>query len=281
VDLIAKPIKGAKRTIVILSLALAGCRGPVPAASPTPETLSLRLLADHATMPLLRDLVSHYRPASSLIAWDIQAANGKTLLGLLEEGAVPFALAGFLPREGDIALDSFWQAPIAVQGIAVIVHPSNPVTNLSARQFRAVLQGQIVNWTEVGGSSAPITVITQDEQSSDTALVQAVVLGDRLISRNALLAPTGQTVVDLVSNNPDAIGFVTTGYLSDSVRALSIEGILPDPASLRDGRYPILAPIAFVGLQPPNDDAYRDFIAWAQGPEGQALVGRRYGVLPR
>lgn len=200
--MIAKPIKGAKRTIVILSLALAGCRGPVPAASPTPETLSLRLLADHATMPLLRELVSHYHPASSLIAWDIQAANGKTLLGLIENGEIPFALVGFVPRESGVTLDTFWQAPIGVQGIAVIVHPSNPITDLSARQFRAVLQGQIANWADVGGSSSPITVIAQDDASSDTALVQAVVLGDRVISRSALLAPTGQAVVDLISSRP-------------------------------------------------------------------------------
>ncbi|MCC7209726.1 MAG: substrate-binding domain-containing protein [Anaerolineae bacterium] len=279
--MIAKPIKGAKRTIVILSLALAGCRGPVPAASPTPETLSLRLLADHATMPLLRDLVSHYRPASSLIAWDIQATSGKSLRDLMGDGGAPFALVGFTPQDGDVALDSLWQAPVGVQGIAVIVHPNNPVNNLSARQFRAILQGQTSDWADVGGSPGPITVVAQDGASSDMALVQALVLGDRRIVRNALLAPTGQAVVDLVSAQPEAIGFVATGYLSDAVRVLSIEGVLPDPAALTDGRYPIRAPIAFVGRHPPADDAYRAFFTWVQSPEGQTIVGQRYGTLPR
>src|SRR5689334_3100713 len=76
--------KGAKRTIVILSLALAGCRGPVNPAPPTTEIVSLRFLADSATSPLLHDLTSSYRPAHVLLTWDIQVNEAYAVLDLLK-----------------------------------------------------------------------------------------------------------------------------------------------------------------------------------------------------
>jgi hypothetical protein len=67
IDLLLRPFRDARRTIVILSLALAGCRGQVIPASPTPEVVSLRLLTDSATSPLLRDLAASYRPANIVL----------------------------------------------------------------------------------------------------------------------------------------------------------------------------------------------------------------------
>src|SRR5689334_4910391 len=73
-------LKKAKHTLLVLSLALVGCRTQLAPASPTPELASLRLLTDSATAPLLRDLVSHYHPTGVLISWDIQVAEAPTLV---------------------------------------------------------------------------------------------------------------------------------------------------------------------------------------------------------
>mgnify|MGYP005846083361 CR=1 FL=1 len=281
VAVIPKPIKDAKRTLVILSLALAGCRGPLPVASPTPETLSLRLLADNATAPLLRDLVSHYRPENALIAWDIQVGESGTLLSWLRSSEVPYALVGYLSPELESSVDgSLWRTPIGVQGVAFIVHPANAISGLTAAQLRGILQGRITNWSELGGAPLPLTVIARDGRSSDAALVQAMILGERRTTRTARLATTGQAVVDLVSANPGAIGYVSTGYLQSSVRAVAVEGTLPLPENLSSEQYPLRAPIVFVGLEAPGNDAYRQFFAWAQSPAGQAIVRQRYGGLP-
>ncbi len=280
VELIPKPIKSAKRTIVILSLALAGCRATLPAASPTPEMLSLRLLADNATAPLLRDLVSHYRPDHTLIAWDIQVGEDDTLLNWLKDSTAPYALVGYLPRPGGSGTETLWATPVGQHGVAFVVHPTNPISALTAAQLRGILQGQIDNWLQLGGANAPLTVVAREEQSSDAALVQTIVLGDRRTTRNALLATTGQAVIDLVSADPSAIGYVSTGYLSPAVRAVAVENVLPTPDNLTAAQYPIRAPITFVGLTAPSSDAYRAFFAWVQSPDGQAIVRQHYGGLP-
>ena len=277
--LILKPFKGAKRTIVILSLALASCRGPVSPASPTPEVVSLRLLVDSATSPLLRDLASHYNPANVLITWNVQVGDASTVLDWIKQGEATYALLDYVPSA---AFDTrWWTTPIGQDGIAVVVHATNPITNLTAAQFRAVLQGRVLNWNELGGPNMPMTLVARNDTSSDATIIQALALGDRRVTRNARLATTSQAVVDIVSADSGAIGYVSMGYLNGTVRAVPLDGILPTPDTVTANQYPLRAPIVFVGLREPGNDGYRAFFAWAQSAEGQAIVRQHYGGLAR
>lgn len=272
---ILSPFRGAKRTLVILSLALASCRGPALPASPTPEVVSLRLLADSATLPLLRDLTSAYHPPDLLLTWDIQAGEMSTLLNWLNTSTAPYALMDYTQGAGP---DAMWSTPVGEDGIAVIVHPSTPVTDLSAAQLRAIFQGRVDNWKSLGGLDEPLTVVARSA-STTSQIIQTMVLGDRHLTQAAQLATTSQAVVDIVSAQPGAIGFVSMGYLSPSVRTIRLDSVLPTPDSVTSKLYPIRAPIIFVGPNAPGDDAYRAFFAWVQSPEGQAIVQRHYGEL--
>lgn len=271
----------AKRTIIILSLALAGCRGPVAPASPTPDVVSIRLLADTATSPLLHELASAYHPAHDLIVWDIEAREPNALFDLLRASKVVYALTAYQPPEqsGSTTSTPLWSTPIGQTGIAFIVHPSNAISGLTAAQLRAILQGRIANWQALGGGDLPLTVIAQSENSSSGAIVQTIVMGDRVTTGTARLALTDDAVVSLVSTTPGAIGYVSVGALNDSVRAVAVEGVLPTPETLTTNQYPIRSPLLFVGLAEPGDDAYRAFFAWVQSPDGQAIVHRHYGTL--
>jgi hypothetical protein len=270
---ILKPFEGAKRTIVILSLALAGCRGQVLPASPTPDVVAIRLLADSSTSPLLQDLSQSYRPPGLLITWDIQVGEVSTVLGWLKSAQAPYALVDYSP-----AIDSaLWATPVGQDGIAIIVHPGNPVANLTAAQLRQIFQGNVANWQSLGGASLPVTIVVQSEGTSAAALIQSMVLGDRRVTRGARLATTSQGVIDIVRADPGAIGYVSMGYLTSSVRAVSLDGIALTPETVSASQYPLRTPILFVGLRAPENDAYRAFVVWAQSPDGQAVVRRRYG----
>src|SRR5262245_44953437 len=89
----------AKRTIVVLSLALAGCRTTIAPASPTPDVVSIKIYADTATSPLLRELANAYHPGHALIAWDIEVSESNALLDLLKASKVTYALTAYLPPE--------------------------------------------------------------------------------------------------------------------------------------------------------------------------------------
>jgi len=282
VELIQLPIKSAKRTIVIFTLALAGCRGTAPQARPTPEAISLRLVADNATAPLLRDLVNAYQSPGSLIAWNIQVGEVNTVLDWVQSDQASYGLLGFLPVETpDATLPApHWMTPIGQRAVAFVVNPQNPLVGLSADQLRAILQGQVTNWSQIGGSTGPIHLIARGDQSGDGSLVQTIVLGARRTVRSARLATTSQAVIEAVKADANAIGYISMGYLDAGVRVLAIEGVMPTPEAVTAEKYPIRAPIVFIGKTEPADDPYRAFFAWVQSPAGQAIVRQKYGGLP-
>ena len=277
--------KGAKRTLVILSLALAGCRGPIN-PTPTTDAVALRFLADSATSPLLHDLANSYRPGGLRLTWDIETAETYTVLDWLKAGEAPYALLDYLPggfgsfgNAAGASGDSLWTTPVGQDGIAIVVNPANPVANLSASQLRMLFQGNVANWQEIGGLSQAVTVVAYPERSSQSAVMQAVVLGDRRMTQSALLALTSQAVIDKVSTSAGAVGYVSVGYVNGRVRAVPLDGVLPTPESMTAQRYPLSTPILFAGLHEPGDDAYRAFFAWVQSPDGQAIVRQHYGGL--
>jgi phosphate transport system substrate-binding protein len=273
--------RSARRTLVALSLALVGCRASLPSASPTPETISLRLLADSASTPLLRDLAYSFRQSGDFVTWDILTLEPRLALAELARGEIPFAILSYLPNPRLVEENgSLWATPIGQLGIALIVHPSNLISNLTAAQTRALLRGQVRNWAELGGADRPVQVIARPAESSEAAIVQALLLGNQPVTRTARLAPTSQSVLDLVRADPNSIGYVSTGYLQEGVRVVAFDGILPTPEALTVGSYALRSPILAVGNAEPADDLYRAFFAWIQSPEGQRLVRRQHGGLP-
>jgi phosphate transport system substrate-binding protein len=268
------PFQGAKRTIVILSLALAGCSNTV--APPTTDIVSLKLLTDNATRPLLHDLSTSYHPNGINLAWDIQVGDARSILDWLKNAEAPYALTDYLPTGID---NSWWITPVGQDGIAIIINPTNPIASLSASQLRSILQGRIDNWKMLGGADVPVTVVARNERSSAAAVIQAVVLGQRQTTRTARLATTNEAVIQIVANDPGAIGYVSMGYLDSSVRTVPLDGIAITPDTVTSRQYAISTPIVFIGLTAPANDAYRAFFAWIQSPDGQAIVRRHYGAL--
>ncbi|MCS6870197.1 MAG: substrate-binding domain-containing protein [Anaerolineae bacterium] len=267
--------------MVALSLALAGCRASLPAASPTPQTVSLRLLVDGASTPLLRDLANHFHADNALITWDILTLEPRFALAELARSEVPFAVLSYLPDPRLVAENgSLWATPIGQLGIAFVVHPSNLISNLTPSQARALLRGQVRNWAELGGADRPVQVVARPAESSESGIVQALLLGNQPITRTARLAPTSQSVLDLVRADPNSIGYVATGYISEGVRLVAFDGVLPTPEALTAGSYALRSPILVVGKAEPANDLYRAFFAWIQSPAGQQLVRRSHGALP-
>ncbi len=272
--------RSARRTLVALSLALAGCRASLPAASPTPNTFPLRLLVDGASTPLLHELANSFYNKDALAAWDIITLEPRYALAELARGEVPFAVLSHLPDPRLVEEGALWATPIAQLGIALIVHPSNLINNLTPAQMRALLRGQVRNWAEVGGADRPVQVIARPAESSEAAIVQALLLGDQPITRTARLAPTSQSVLELVQADPNSIGYVSVGHLKEGVRTVAFDGILPTVEAITVGTYALRSPILVVGNAEPANDLYRAFFAWIQSPEGQRIVRQRYGALP-
>lgn len=267
----------AGRTIAIVAFTLVtSCSTQmIPAATPTTQTTALRLYTTTATLPLARDLTNGYSQAQPNIVFEIASGNYQAMIEQLGEDDSAYFLTNHLPIDSPL-----WAAPIGQDGIAVIVHPDNPVSGLSVEQLRVIYQGHITNWHELDGSDLETVVFSRENGSGTRAEFEQLVMGDRRTTQSALVAPSSAAMVASVAAQSQSIGYVSMSYLDSSVRALALDDVEPTLENVYANTYPLRSTLFFAGRHEPEAD-YRAFIAWTQSVEGQAVVAQHYAPLVR
>lgn len=167
---------------------------------------------------------------------------------------------------------------VAMDGIAVIVHPSNPVQGLSMEQIKDIYTGKITNWKELGGKDQKIVVVSRDSSSGTFETFEKIVLKGKKIIPEALAQASNKTVATIVATTKGAIGYVGLGYLSSTVKALLVNGITPEQATVVSGKYPISRPLYMYTNGAPQGIA-KDFLEFICSKEGQKIVEKQ-GFVP-
>ena len=134
---------------------------------------------------------------------------------------------------------------LAYDGIAVIVHPDNPVSDLDVDTIAKIYTGEITNWKEVGGNDAQIVLIGREAGSGTRDGFESITGTSEQCQYRQELTSTGD-VITTVSQNPDAIGYASLASVKDSVKVLKVGGVTPSEASVKDGSYVIQRPFVLV-----------------------------------
>ncbi len=267
-------MRGTKRVLAIAAITLVSCSTQVvPATTPTSNTTALRVYATTAALPLLNDLIRQYARANPNITFDTQSGNYTVMLERLLAGETAYLLTNHLPVD-------LWAAPLGQDGIAILVHPGNPIVGLTTEQLRRIYQGHIANWRSVGGDDREVVVISREDGSGTRAEFERLVMGERRTTRSAQIAPSSAAMVASVARQPGSIGYVSMGYLDDTVRAVPLDGIELTTDNVYLNEYPLRSTLYLAGLAEPQE-YYREFIAWAQSLDGQAIIGLHYAPMLR
>ena len=134
---------------------------------------------------------------------------------------------------------------LALDGIAVIVNPANPVSDLDVETIAKIYTGEITNWKEVGGNDAEIVLIGREAGSGTRDGFESITDTKDSCKYRQELTSTGD-VITTVSTNPDAIGYASLAALKDNVKALTVGGIAPTEDTVKDGSYVIQRPFVLV-----------------------------------
>ena len=168
---------------------------------------------------------------------------------------------------------------IAYDCIVPIVHPSNPVKNLTMDQLKAIYMGTIKNWKEVGGPNLQIVIVSRDTSSGTYEVWEQKVMKKERVYAGALLQASNGAIVQAVSKNRYAIGYIGLGYLNTSVKPLTVNGIKGSEKTTLDGTYPISRPLYMFTRGWPTGDAL-NFINYVLNPQkGQRYV-KEAGFVP-
>ena len=134
---------------------------------------------------------------------------------------------------------------VALDGIAVIVNPQNPVKDLSLEQIAKIYTGEITNWKDVGGEDAEIVRIGREAGSGTRDGFESITKTKDACQYRQELTSTGD-VITTVSQNPNAIGYASLAAIKDSVKALTVNGVAPTEATVKDGTYLVQRPFVLV-----------------------------------
>ncbi len=137
---------------------------------------------------------------------------------------------------------------LAYDGIAIIVHPDNPVSDLSLEQIAKLYTGEITNWKDVGGNDAQVVLIGREAASGTRDGFESITGTKEKCLYRQELTSTGD-VITAVSQNPDAIGYASLASIKDSVKALNVDGVTPGEDTVKDGSYKVQRPFVLVTVE--------------------------------
>jgi len=167
---------------------------------------------------------------------------------------------------------------IALDGIAIVVHPSNPLEGLTVEQVRNIYSGKINNWKEVGGRDMKIVVVSRDSASGTYEAFHELVLKKEKLRDDAMLLASNRAVATTIAQTEGAIGYIGLGYLSPSVKSLKIDGVMPSKETVINKSYKLARSLYMYTNGEPKG-LLKSFIDFVLSPEGQKIVEEQ-GFVP-
>jgi phosphate transport system substrate-binding protein len=169
---------------------------------------------------------------------------------------------------------------IAVDGIAIITHPSNPVKGLTVAQVRDIYTGKVTNWNEVGGPNARIVVISRDTNSGTYESFETLVMNKQKMAASVEYVGSNGAIRQKVQSTAGAIGYVGLGFADKTVKTLEIDKIVPTKATVSSGRYPIARPLfLFTNGFPAMGSHLYGFVTMHMTKKGQEMI-EAIGFVP-
>lgn len=180
----------------------------------------------------------------------------------VKEGRTDIGLSSRALKDEEKA-DGLQETVLCLDGIAVIVHPDNPISDLSLEQIAAIYTGEVTNWNGVGGEDSEIVVIGREAGSGTRDGFESITDTKEACQYRQELTSTGD-VIATVSQNPQAIGYASLASISDKVKVVMVDGVEATEATVQDGSYKVQRPFMLITMEgkelSPQAQAFFDYI---------------------
>ncbi len=258
-------------------LLAAGCSPPpAPRASP----VRLRLVVAPSTARLVERLGQEYGARETSVQLEASADDTDAALEAVATGQADLALVErqLEPVEKldpDDLRPRLRSWPLANDGLAVVVHPTNPVQTLTFEQLRRAFSGEERYWSGLGGAEAIIQVVSREPGAPARVAFERTVLPAKRVAQTAVVMPNDRAVADYVAKHPEAIGYLSLASLPGGVKVIGVDGVLPAPVTVASGAYPLSRALVLVTPIPLSGKG-RAFVDLLFSADGQRIVADLY-----
>ena len=286
----------ARAVLIVLSLTfLAACSPRAGDSTVAPTSTYIQNKGSDTIVNLGLAWAEAYQQVKPEVRISVTGGGSGTGITALISGTVDIASASRQIKDEEVAAAEAngiepVEYVIARDAIAVIVHPDNPVNELTLSQISRIYRGEVDNWTDLGGEDRPIVRLSRETNSGTHVyfLEEVVRLGDpenhEIFSADTLLLPSSEGIIAEVSDNPNAIGYDGLGYVSDEVKVLAVARfpdqpyVLPSVDTVNNGEYPISRDL-YMYTRADASQVVRDYLEWILSPPAQEIV-TRLGFVP-
>lgn len=246
----------------------------------TPVITNLKVSADGLSLPLLQALTTAYSDLHPTTIFTVQSASSQSAVDALYAGQADIVGVSLLPAVAP-GQTAPWVSDLAGDGVVAIVHPDNPVDNLQLGEVRGLFAGVRTSWTEfgVGATSSvgqgDIDVGVREEGDGTRVIFDERVMDSLRLGLSCIVLPSVEVAMNFVAYQPNAIAYVPRSRITDTVtpavKMIGIDGVMPTPANIAGGKYKLSRTLNLLAVSEPQGEL-RQFVAWALGKEGQAIV---------
>ncbi|MBU7019330.1 MAG: phosphate ABC transporter substrate-binding protein [Theionarchaea archaeon] len=247
------------------------------------EIQSLSITGSTTVLPLAQLAAEKYMDMHSTVNILVGTSGSSVGVKAAGEGTVDIGMASRDMRDSEKRdYPDLKTIVIARDGIALIVHPSNPVTSLTVEDIKKIYEGSYTDWSELGGDNTEIVVIGRDSASGTREFFWGFVMKKGDFVKSMLEKNSNGAVRQTVAQTPGAIGYVGLGYIDETVKAVKIEvngkEVEPTGATVQSGLYPLSRSLYFLVKGEPQG-LIKDFIDFVLSAEGQEIV-KEEGFVP-
>lgn len=231
-----------------------------------------------AHIPVMNDAAKSIMTAHPKIRITVEGGGSGIGVQKVGEGLVEIGNTGRPLSEAEIAKYGLKSFPFALDGVAIVIHPENPISGLSSQQVKDMFAGTIQSWQAVGGGDAAIHLFTRDEASGTREVFWEKLLNKGTIATAANVVASNGAMKVAVSQDKDAIGYAGIGHVDNSVKAVVLDGVAASQENAMNGSYPVVRKL-YMNTKGEPSQLVKAFIDYILSPDGTALC-QKHGYLP-
>jgi len=249
---------------LLLQAGFWGCKSGAGGSAAHPVCIA----GSTSVQPFAEKLSEIFMQQHPAIRVDVQGGGSSAGIQAATQGA---ANLGASSRELLGPEKQLIEIPIAYDGIAVIVHPANSLTDLSVAQLRQIFTGKLTNWRDLGLPPREIDAINREEGSGTREAFELLVMDKAEVSPAAMVQDSNGAVREIVAGDPNSIGYISAGLVDNRVKAVAIDGVLPALENIKNHSYKLRRRFLLVSREAPGDSC-KQFVDFVLSPQGQQIL---------
>ena len=250
---------------------LVGCSSGSASSGSGADATKITVSGSTSIGPTMEVLAENYQKANEGVSIEVQQVGSSAGITNTIDGTSQIGMSSrdLKDEEKSEGLEEY---QIAIDGIAVITNTANDVKDLTMDQIKDIYTGKITNWKEVGGKDADIVVVSREDGSGTRDGFQEIVgFESEELTGDAQISDGSGNIKTTVQGNENAIGYISFGYLDDSINSVKIGGVEPTEENVYNDSYPISRPFLLVTKGEATDDA-KAFIDYILSDDGQNTI---------